>query len=54
MTDSHKTHHAALANGSDDRGHGTEFKPTFRRRISRIKPLDTRWYVPGCVYMVAV
>lgn len=44
----------ALADGSDGRRHGTGLKPTFRRRISRIKPLDTRWYVPGCVYIVGV
>lgn len=45
---------SALADGSDDRRHDTEFKLTFRQCISRIKPLDTRWYVPGCVYMVGV
>jgi len=39
---------------STDRRHVTGFKPIFRRRISRIKPLDARWYVPGCVYMVGV
>jgi len=48
------THTSALADGSDDRRHGTEFKLTFRQCISRIKPLDTLRYVPGCVYMVDV
>jgi len=43
-----------IGNRSDNRRHGTGFKPTFRRRISRIKSLDTWWYVAGCVYMVGV
>jgi len=43
-----------IGNGSDDRRHGTGFKPIFRRCISRIKPLDTWRYVAGCVYMVGV